>query len=231
MLGRWLPTSPRLLILDEPTAGVDIEAKSTIHRRVDELARAGVGVLLISSDLPELMTLADRLVIMRDGRLTGSLERGPAWTEEEIALLGGEIARPVPGGVLEQDGGGDADIEALGEAAHGDAYAVAAGGAELGGDAGALVAEDQRQPGDRGEIVREEVALGVGGDELVAGGGERGDGLGDRRVGADVNPALRAAGDGAVGCRPVSRRCARWPAYGDASRPRGGVGSRRRLAA
>jgi len=94
VLGRWLPTTPRLLILDEPTAGVDIEAKSTIHRRIDELAREGVGILLISSDLPELLTMADRLVIMREGFLTGSLERGDGWTEEEVIRL---ATRPVPG--------------------------------------------------------------------------------------------------------------------------------------
>ena len=87
VLGRWLPTSPRLLVLDEPTAGVDVEAKSTIHRRIDELAAQGVGVLLISSDLPELLTMADRLVIMREGVLTGGLERGENWTEEEVIRL------------------------------------------------------------------------------------------------------------------------------------------------
>ena len=93
VLGRWLPTSPRLLILDEPTAGVDVEAKSEIHRRIDQLARDGTAVLMISSDLPELLTMADRVLIMREGRLTGTLERSDRWAEEEVVRL---ATVPVP---------------------------------------------------------------------------------------------------------------------------------------
>jgi len=86
VLGKWLPRKPDLLILDEPTRGVDVGAKSELHTQVDAVARAGTAVLLISSDLPELLTLADRIVVMRDGRVTGEVTRDD-WTEESVMNL------------------------------------------------------------------------------------------------------------------------------------------------
>ena len=82
-LGKWLAISPRVLILDEPTRGVDVGAKAEIYRIVRRLARNGMATLLISSDLPELLALSDRILVMRDGAIAGELSRAQA-TEEAV---------------------------------------------------------------------------------------------------------------------------------------------------
>jgi rhamnose transport system ATP-binding protein len=69
-LARWLATKPKLLILDEPTQGVDVGAKSEIHRIIRRLAKDGLAVLMISSDLPEILGMSDRIGVMRGGTLT-----------------------------------------------------------------------------------------------------------------------------------------------------------------
>jgi len=74
-LARWLATNPKLLILDEPTHGVDIGAKADIYQLIRDLARQGISILLISSELPEILTMSDRVVVMHEGRVTGILER------------------------------------------------------------------------------------------------------------------------------------------------------------
>jgi len=79
-------TRPEVLILDEPTRGVDVGAKAEIHRLIRELARQGIGVLMISSDLAEVLALADRVLVMRDGGLAGELDRAQA-TEEAVMRL------------------------------------------------------------------------------------------------------------------------------------------------
>ena len=76
LLGKWLATQPSVLILDEPTRGVDVGAKADIHRLVDQLASEGLGILLISSDLPELLGMSDRIVVLYQGRITGEFPRG-----------------------------------------------------------------------------------------------------------------------------------------------------------
>ncbi len=73
VLGRWLATQPRLMILDEPTRGVDVGAKAEIHRVIEGLVREGLGVLLISSELPELMAMSDRVYVVRAGRIVAEL--------------------------------------------------------------------------------------------------------------------------------------------------------------
>jgi len=85
VLARWLAREPMLLILDEPTRGVDVGAKAEIYRLIDELAAAGYGILLISSEMPELLGLADRILVMRAGRIVGELSREEA---SEEAILG-----------------------------------------------------------------------------------------------------------------------------------------------
>lgn len=86
LLARWLQTNPRVLILEEPTQGVDVGAKMEIHRLVREQARAGVAVLLVSSEMPELLALSHRVAVMRQGRLVAELDGAQA-TEEEILRL------------------------------------------------------------------------------------------------------------------------------------------------
>lgn len=85
VLGKWLSMNTRVVLLDEPTRGVDIGAKREIYRIVDELARRGLGVVLVSSELPELLGLVDRLVVLNSGRVVGELP-GSAQEEEVIAL-------------------------------------------------------------------------------------------------------------------------------------------------
>ncbi|OKJ61655.1 sugar ABC transporter ATP-binding protein [Streptomyces sp. CB02261] len=86
VLARWLLRRPKVLILDEPTRGIDIGAKAEIYRIIADLARDGVALLVISSELPEVLGLADRVVVMQNGRITGELSRAEA-TEESILNL------------------------------------------------------------------------------------------------------------------------------------------------
>lgn len=86
VLGKWLSTNPRVLILDEPTRGVDVGAKAQVHRLIRDLATRGVAVLVISSELPELLTLCDRLLVMREGRLVGDLPAAGATQEQVLAM-------------------------------------------------------------------------------------------------------------------------------------------------
>ncbi|MEX2243728.1 MAG: sugar ABC transporter ATP-binding protein [Fimbriimonadaceae bacterium] len=85
-IGKWLATSPKVLVLDEPTRGVDVASKGEIHRIVRDLAKQGTAVLVVSSDLPELLHLSDRIVVMRGGRVAGSLQRKDATPESVLAL-------------------------------------------------------------------------------------------------------------------------------------------------
>lgn len=85
-LSRWLATSPRILILDEPTQGIDVGAKAEIHRLMGQLAQQGMAILLISSELPELLGMADRLAVMRRGRLAGVLSAKDATREAVLKL-------------------------------------------------------------------------------------------------------------------------------------------------
>ena len=88
-LARWLATKPRLLILDEPTQGVDVGAKSEIHRIIRRLAREGLAVLMISSDLPEVLGMSDRIGVMRGGTLAAELPGGSDAPTVMAAALGG----------------------------------------------------------------------------------------------------------------------------------------------
>jgi len=83
LLARWLSATPRVLIVDEPTRGVDVAAKAAIHEQLRELADQGVGIILISSDLPEVLELSDRIAVFRGGRLVTTL-RGATATQEEV---------------------------------------------------------------------------------------------------------------------------------------------------
>jgi len=85
-LGKWLATKPRVLLLDEPTRGVDVGAKAEVYRLIRQLARDGMATLVISSDLPEILALSDRILVMREGQVAGEMPRAGA-TEEKILAL------------------------------------------------------------------------------------------------------------------------------------------------
>ncbi len=83
VLAKWLATRPKVLLLDEPTRGIDINAKKEIYSLLDELVAAGLGVILVSSELPEILSVADRILVMCEGCITGEFNRAEA-TEEKI---------------------------------------------------------------------------------------------------------------------------------------------------
>ncbi len=76
IIARWLRTQPKVLLLDDPTRGVDVGAKAELYRVIDKLCREGLGILVTSSELPELIALCDRILVLCEGRLTGSFTRG-----------------------------------------------------------------------------------------------------------------------------------------------------------
>jgi len=86
VLGKWLAARPRVLILDEPTRGVDVGAKAEIHRLIHELAAKGMATLLISSELPELLAVSDRILVLRSGAIAGELAREEATQEKVLSL-------------------------------------------------------------------------------------------------------------------------------------------------
>ncbi|CAH0306258.1 Ribose import ATP-binding protein RbsA [Peribacillus simplex] len=86
VIARWLSIAPKVLLLDEPTRGVDIGAKTEIHKIVSKLADEGLAVLMISSELPEVLGVSDRILVMSEGRLTGELSKEEA-TQETIMRL------------------------------------------------------------------------------------------------------------------------------------------------
>ena len=92
VISRWLATEPRVLILDEPTQGIDVGAKQEIHRIVRDLAAGGMAILLISSDMPELMALAHRFVVVRDGRIVDRVDREHATQESVLRSALGDVA-------------------------------------------------------------------------------------------------------------------------------------------
>ena len=85
VIAKWLATRPRILILDEPTRGIDVAAKAEVHALMSRLARDGVSILMISSELPEILGMSDRILVMRQGRLTGEFTREQASQEAILA--------------------------------------------------------------------------------------------------------------------------------------------------
>ena len=82
MLAKWLATEPRILILDEPTRGIDVGTKAAIHALMSQLASQGMAILMISSELPEVLGMSDRIIVMREGRITGHFSRAEASQEQ-----------------------------------------------------------------------------------------------------------------------------------------------------
>jgi ABC-type sugar transport system ATPase subunit len=83
VLAKWLSTEPRILIMDEPTRGIDVGAKAEVHGLMSRLAQQGIGILMISSEMPEIMGMSDRVVVMCQGRVTGEFD-AKGTTQEEI---------------------------------------------------------------------------------------------------------------------------------------------------
>ncbi len=97
VLARWLETKPKVLIVDEPTRGIDVGAKAEVHHVLAELARQGTAILMISSDLPEVIAMSDRVIVMKEGRISGEFARGQA-TQERVmraATVGDDAANGV----------------------------------------------------------------------------------------------------------------------------------------
>lgn len=94
-LAKWLARRCRILILDEPTRGVDVSAKAEIHRLIGDLAGRGHGILLISSEMPELLALSTRVLVMREGRCAGELTRAQA-TQENVMRRMANVEQSAP---------------------------------------------------------------------------------------------------------------------------------------
>ena len=88
-LGKWLLTKPKVIILDEPTRGIDVGAKFEIHTIMQNLAEEGIAIVMISSELPEILGMSDRILVMHEGKLTGELSRAEATQEKIISLATG----------------------------------------------------------------------------------------------------------------------------------------------
>ena len=90
VLAKWLASNPKVLILDEPTRGIDVGAKAEVHALMSQLAQAGMGIIMISSELPEVLGMSDRILVMHEGRVAGILDREGATQERIISLASGQ---------------------------------------------------------------------------------------------------------------------------------------------
>lgn len=90
LISRWLLTTPEVLILDEPTRGIDVGAKSEIHRLIGELANMGKSIIMVSSEMPEILAISDRIIVMHEGMYSGELNRDEATQEKILQLATGE---------------------------------------------------------------------------------------------------------------------------------------------
>jgi len=93
VVGKWLARRPKILVMDEPTRGIDVGAKAEIHRLMSELAAQGMAVLMISSELPEILGMSDRVLVMREGRVVAEFSRAEATQEKVVAAM---ITDPTP---------------------------------------------------------------------------------------------------------------------------------------
>ena len=93
VLGKWLATNPRILIMDEPTRGIDVGAKAEIHQLMRRLAGEGMAILMISSELPEVLGMSDRVLVMNGGRIVGEFDKGHATAEAVGTVMTRSMAR------------------------------------------------------------------------------------------------------------------------------------------
>jgi ribose transport system ATP-binding protein len=85
VIAKWVARRPRILIVDEPTRGIDVGAKAEVHTLLNKLASEGMSIIVVSSDLPEVLAISDRVVVLKEGRITGVLSRADA-TQERVML-------------------------------------------------------------------------------------------------------------------------------------------------
>ena len=93
VLARWLALGPKILIVDEPTRGIDVGAKVEVHNLLFEMANAGIAIIAISSELSEILAVSDRIVTMREGRVTGEILRDAADQEKLMTMMTAPIDR------------------------------------------------------------------------------------------------------------------------------------------
>ena len=93
VLARWLALGPKILIVDEPTRGIDVGAKVEVHNLLFEMANAGIAIIAISSELSEILAVSDRIVTMREGRVTGEIRRDAADQEKLMTMMTAPIDR------------------------------------------------------------------------------------------------------------------------------------------
>ncbi|MDQ1524163.1 MAG: D-xylose transport system ATP-binding protein, partial [Pyrinomonadaceae bacterium] len=91
VLAKWLLTNPRVLFLDEPTRGIDVGAKQEIYAQINQLAKSGLAIVLVSSELPEVLGLSDRVLVLHEGRVTGEFTRNNATPEKVMACATGNV--------------------------------------------------------------------------------------------------------------------------------------------
>jgi rhamnose transport system ATP-binding protein len=89
VIAKWLATQPKVIILDEPTKGIDIGSKAAVHAFMSELAGQGLSVIMVSSEIPEIMGMADRVIVMREGRIVGRFERSELSAEKLVRAAAG----------------------------------------------------------------------------------------------------------------------------------------------
>ena len=92
VIGKWLATEPRVIILDEPTKGIDVGSKAAVHGFMGELVAQGLAVIMVSSELPEILGMADRVIVMRDGRIAGRFDRAGLTAEALVRTATGNVA-------------------------------------------------------------------------------------------------------------------------------------------
>ena len=94
VIGKWLATRPEVMILDEPTKGIDIGSKAAVHEFMGELVAQGLAVILVSSELEEVRGIADRIIVMHEGRICGEFSRDEATAEAIVTVASGARAGP-----------------------------------------------------------------------------------------------------------------------------------------
>jgi ribose transport system ATP-binding protein len=91
VLAKWLASQPKILILDEPTRGIDVGAKAEVHALMSQLSKSGIGIIMISSELPEILGMSDRIVVMHEGSVAAILDRAEATQEVIMAYASGQM--------------------------------------------------------------------------------------------------------------------------------------------